>query len=503
MTASSLPRPFFERDPREPCPEGRLLLLSPHFPPGSAAGALRWQKLARFTHERGFGLDVVTLDPSQCAARDDSRLDDLPPGTRVFGVRAPESRWSRLEEAVWQLRERLRRDRETATRSAGAPPPTPPTAARPSSVGSAEVRFEPGSPRSWLRAYWAWLDFHGWGLWAREAAGLARRLADGVEYRLLVSCGPPHMAHEAGRRVASAAGLPWVADLRDPWSQGERIPERLASPVWYRLAARYERRMVQAARLIVMNTEPAREALAARYPERRDDIVAIPNACDDNELPHVERGSRLRVAYAGSIYLDRTPDALFAAVARLVSEERLAPEELAIEFMGHIEDIDGETLPDIARRHGIADFVQLHPPRPFAEAERFLAGAGVLLSLPQDSHLAIPSKVYEYMRHSGRMLVMAEEGSATERLLRGSEAHVVDPLDVEALLSVLREALADHRAGRVPRPLAVDARYSRRARAAELFAQIDRRLGVPGPPASAPSRAPLTDAERVVSGEGA
>src|SRR2546422_7800891 len=37
----------------------RLLLISYHFPPDPAVGALRWQKLARYAAERGWGLDVM------------------------------------------------------------------------------------------------------------------------------------------------------------------------------------------------------------------------------------------------------------------------------------------------------------------------------------------------------------------------------------------------------------------------------------------------------------
>ena len=82
------PLPFFERPPETGAPPSRrLLLLTYHFPPAQTAGALRWQKLAPFAAGRGWGLDVVTLDPAGLSSSDPSRLEELPPGTRVFGVR--------------------------------------------------------------------------------------------------------------------------------------------------------------------------------------------------------------------------------------------------------------------------------------------------------------------------------------------------------------------------------------------------------------------------------
>src|SRR4029453_11583328 len=64
---------------------GRLFLFSYHFPPDTAAGALRWQKLANHAAKRGWGLDVLTRDPAELERADPSRLRELPPGVRVFG----------------------------------------------------------------------------------------------------------------------------------------------------------------------------------------------------------------------------------------------------------------------------------------------------------------------------------------------------------------------------------------------------------------------------------
>ena len=43
--------PFFQAPVSNALPLRRLLLISFHFPPGGAAGALRWQKLSRFAGE--------------------------------------------------------------------------------------------------------------------------------------------------------------------------------------------------------------------------------------------------------------------------------------------------------------------------------------------------------------------------------------------------------------------------------------------------------------------
>jgi hypothetical protein len=105
---SRLPLPFFQAHASNAPPSRRLLLISFHFPPGGAAGALRWQKLSHFAGERGWALDVISLHPSGLEKIDNTRLADLPPGTRVYGVPMPKLLLERIERQLWQWYRRFR-----------------------------------------------------------------------------------------------------------------------------------------------------------------------------------------------------------------------------------------------------------------------------------------------------------------------------------------------------------------------------------------------------------
>ena len=75
----------------------RVLMVSPHFPPDSSAGAHRVRLLA--PHLRTFGWDttVVTVDPRDYEGPLDPQLAELvPPWVRVIRCRAWPVRWTRL-----------------------------------------------------------------------------------------------------------------------------------------------------------------------------------------------------------------------------------------------------------------------------------------------------------------------------------------------------------------------------------------------------------------------
>ena len=96
----------------------------------------------------------------------------------------------------------------------------------------------------------------------------------------------------------------------------------------------------------------------------------------------------------------------------------------------------------------------------------------MLVSLPQSLHMAIPSKIYEYMAFEAWLLALARAESATAELLADSPARVVDPDDGDGLRACLDDLYARHRRGERPPVLARDARFGRRAQAAKLLERL-------------------------------
>ena len=484
---------FFQAPASKAPPSGRLLLISFHFPPGGGAGALRWQKLARFAGERGQTLDVITLHPSDLDKIDNKRLADLPRGTRIYGVPMPALLLERIEGLFWRYLPWLRRRNPAASELWERAAPLHATehvkvTRRPSEALHDRIvqRFRQVLC-AMRRGYFAWMDYYTHGAWANDATTLGLQLLASEKYDAIITCGPPHMAHEAGRRLAQRTGLPLVVDLRDPWSMVERLPHVFDSAIWYRLATFYERRVVARASLIVMNTTRAQDAMQALYRSKQSRIVAVMNGYDEEASCAVHAERKFIIAYAGAVYLDRDPRVLLKAVARVVSSLELTPGEIGTEFMGHVESYQGISLRSLADAEGIADYVRILGPSPRDAALEFLSRASVLVSLPQDSDMAIPSKIFEYMQFDAWILAIAQRGSATELLLRDSGANVVAPDDLEGMTEALISRFRQHRQGTRPARLAAGMSFaSRRAQAALLFDRLDEvvRSGQPGRTAS-------------------
>jgi hypothetical protein len=436
----------------------RILLISYHFPPDPAVGGLRLQHMARAFGEAGWAVDVVARDFRDMRNLDRARLEDLPPGTRVFSVDDREPMIGTVQRTLWPM---LRRFRGLGRTRNGL-----------DALTQAEVREQRDGPRGVVRSYLAWLEFARGANWARAAEKAATALARTGDYIAVISSGPPHMAHEAARLVSRATGLPHVADLRDPWSLVQRIAEDVASPTWLRLAQRYEGAVVANAALVTVNTEPCCHAMRAAYPAAACKTKVVRNGCDDDPLPTPTRDSCFRIRFAGSIYMDRDPRLVFRAASRVIHEKGLRPGQLQFELIGDAHSFAGTSTMRIAKEEGIAEFVSVGGLIPRKEVFEFLAGATMLLSLPQDSDFAIPAKIYEYMRFDAWMLVLSPPRSATAQVLRDTDADVIEPADVDEITRVLRLRYEQFAKGIQPKAVAHDGRFDRKVQTAKLIGFI-------------------------------
>jgi len=320
------------------------------------------------------------------------------------------------------------------------------------------------SRRAALNAFHAWREYVMGGQWGRGAAAVGRRVFDPSLHEWVVSSGPPHMSHEGGRLLAAWTGLPLITDFRDAWRFSEWVS---LGPTWVRLAARYEARIVRDSTLTLTNVEPVRSLMQRAYPAAR--IITITNGVDDGPVAAPPASDRFIIGYPGAIYLGRDPEPVFEAVGRLVQELDLTPAHLGLEFMGFFEPHIRDRLRRLGERHGLVPFLAVHEGRPRTEAHEFMRNCSVLVALQQGSDLAIPAKLFEYMRFPSWLLVVAGEDSATANLLAGTAADVHHPGDTAGIQVALARRYHEFRSTGRPPPLGVQPRFGRRLQVERLL----------------------------------
>lgn len=417
----------------------RALFLSYYFPPLGGAGVQRTVKLVKYLPELGWEPAVVTGPRGTTVAwapADETLAEEVPTGTRVRRVTTPPP----VPGAAWRRR---------ATR--------------------------------WLRAP---SGFSRW--WVEGATEAGRGLVGDAD--VIVASMSPFETAEAARRLASARGVPWIADLRDPWALDEWVA--FPTGIHRRLEERRMRRLLRDADGIVLNTPEAATAVLARFPELSGRALAtIPNGWDADDFRHPpppRTDSAFRIVYSGYAHtvrrrgrgvlggatrgletIARSHLHLLEALERLTERQPELCQRLELHLAGPATAHEGDG-PIPVRAHGYLDH---------ASAIALVRSADLLFLPMHDLPLGVrartvPGKTYEYLAAGRPVLAALPDGDARDMLAGLAHVRLCRPRAVDCLAQAIAEAAAGPRAPDVavgPELM----RYERRALAGDLVRFFD------------------------------
>jgi len=407
VTVDAPPAWFGLFEQRDVAAMTKFLFISHFFPPAGGAGVQRSSKFVKFLPDAGLLPVVVTgkLNPSDWRTPEDLTLmADVPEELPVY-----RAEWN-VKETNGSLRSRLRQD--------------------------------------------AFMN----------AAGAAIR-----EHRaefIFVTMSPFQDA-EIGTRLSREYGIPWIADLRDPWALDEFQVYRSFA---HRLAElRNMRKSLASAAGIIMNTPVARDLLLAAFPEFRDrPVTSITNGFDPEDFPPhgaKARGEKFRIVHTGTFHtkmgmhqkrwratyrmlgrcesgmeiLPRSPYYLLQALERISRTDPEIHGALEVVFAGVMSNADKELI----SRSGLAGKVQVTGYLGHSESAKETASADLLfLPLhglkPGRRSSIVPGKTYEYIGSGNPILAALPEGDTRRFVEAAGNCWITGPDDVEGIAEGIR-----------------------------------------------------------------
>ena len=429
---------------------GRILMVSYFFPPTGGSSAQRNVGLVRRLREFGYDTVMVTAPTAaedRWAQVDTSLLDDLPAEARVMRV-------------------------------AGPPPP---------------------DPRPFIRRLERLLDrddaWRRW--WVQAALEAGRRAVGGCD--LVYAPLEPYETATVAATLAREQGIPWVADLLDPWALDEM---RLhVTGVHRRRDLARMRRSLSTAEAVIMNTPEATRRAREAFPDLRERIVdPIPvgfEPADFESTVAAREDGKFRIAHTGFLH---TQDGLrhrrTAPVRRLLGGVYMDVDFLTrshVHLLGAIDRL-------LAGDPSLANTIEVHlagglTPADLAVAERSrvarvrgylthdqsleLIRTADLLFLPlQDLPRGgrtglVPAKTYEYLASGTPVLAAVPAGDAQDILREAGNAFICAPSDEAGMAAAVEQALQRWRDGAAaPRPRAEVVQRYERSHVARAFASV-------------------------------
>jgi glycosyltransferase involved in cell wall biosynthesis len=430
-----------------------LLVVSHFFPPMGGGGVQRITKFVKYLERCGWRSTVLAGRPEDYWMHDATLLADLPPSTRVVRT---------VAASGLGLLRRL----------------------RPGGVGS-----ERRSTRLFggLRRAAAWLlvpdSYVGWRPFALRAARavLAEDPPDAI-----LSTSPPETNHVVALQLAREAGIPWLADFRDPWFALHLHP---APTSWHRARhARLEAAVLREAGAVLATTLWLRELLRERAPTGRERLVVVRNGFDTDDFPDateipIDTQGPLRLVHTGMLTLTRSAAGLLRALHLLAARRPELRDAFLVDLVGARESRNDALVAEL----GLADRVRLRGYVPHADAVAAQRQADVLVLIKHEEERfrgLVPGKMYEYMGAGRPILALAPDCETADLVRDLGWGEVAPPDDPPAIAAALERLLQHKRAGTLAGayPRRGREQFERRAQAETVAALLGQIAPVRRPP---------------------
>ena len=234
-------------------------------------------------------------------------------------------------------------------------------------------------------------------------------------YDALITSGPPHSTHlDRKPHQTHRVEIPWLVDMRDPWSDFQYNKETYQSRFARSIQARMEHKVLSQADVVISVSDYVGELLKGRGRIRR--YHTILNGFDAADIPAETPAQQpdgpFVIAHVGTFNWARHSPGLVRALARLSGSAE-------IHFAGHVH----ERVVDAFKKAGV--IVRLVPYMPHHDAVAYMQRADMLMVCvdqgPRNRGI-VTGKAFEYISVNKPVLGIGPVDGDLAKILTHTEA---------------------------------------------------------------------------------
>ena len=190
--------------------------------------------------------------------------------------------------------------------------------------------------------------------WYSPAIKAASELLEGEKIDILSSSSPPVTTHIIAKDLKIKYNIPWIADLRDLWTQNPYYKFGFIRK-WFE--RKLEIRTLIHADSLITTSKPWAGKLSSLH--KKKIIYVITNGFDSEEMKELPLTKKFTITYAGQLYDGkRDPSLLFKAIYDLINDQIINSKILKVRFFGPFEywlekKIKKFGLENIVSQHGV------------------------------------------------------------------------------------------------------------------------------------------------------
>lgn len=463
-------------------PMKKAFLISYRFPPQGGGGVQRTLKYTKYLRDFGWEPVVHTARKPFWNVWDESLLGEIPQGVAIHQTGTFE-----IEKVEHGLRALLGRLRGGNQKRKKAAPRVDEAVANARKERGETAR---GGAAGGLKdlVYKRLLIPDQQIFWVLPALLAGQRLVRNERASVIHTSSPPNSLHLYGGLLAKRTGLPWVADFRDPWTDGPRRRRNYVDNARReKIELAMERWVIRNADHIVVSAPPLRDRFLAKYSFlAKERISVITNGYDIDDFREAEKieeallpEKAFHFTGTGNIEQMFPAEHLFRAMAAACAKNEGLRRDLRVHLVGAKKGYYDSLLEEL----GLAERVVYEGWVPHTRSIRYLQESDALLMcmIPHEGggNEKLSGKGFEYLYMRKPFLCLTKPGLASELFSATELAKIVDPYDEKKIEETLI-ALYDRRESPASANEELVQRFDRRNLTGRLAGIFDRLTGSVG-----------------------
>ena len=385
----------------------KVLIITYYWPPGSGPGVQRFLKFSKYLREFGWEPIILTVENGSYPSLDASLAKDIPEDLKIFKTKT-------FEPFQWYNILKGKKGKSTG-------------------VGMVGIQ-----DKSWLQKLALYIRANYFipdarKGWKKYALKKAKSIIIDDHVDAIITTGPPHSAHLIGLDLKKQMNLPWVADMRDPWTTvfyNEFFPRTEVTKQKDKLL---EDLVLQSANGVTVVSN----GLKQEFSDRNDNISIIYNGFDETDVPLYipQRNKRFTISYVGNFKPNQNVEVLWEVLFEIKKEEKDFSTDLELFLTGNVDALVTQSI----QFYGLQDNLNLSPFVVHQQAVHRMMSADMLLFVIPKSErnkLIITGKLFEYLATGNLILGIGPvDGDASELLQEANREPLSDYHDKNSIKS--------------------------------------------------------------------
>jgi glycosyltransferase involved in cell wall biosynthesis len=257
--------------------------------------------------------------------------------------------------------------------------------------------------------------------WNRYAIKAARKLIQEEGLEAILTSSPPHSTQLIGLRLKKEFGLPWIADLRDPWTDIYYYKDLYTTSLARIIDRNYERKVLENADKILVVSESIKNLFLKKWSKlEAEKIIVLPNGYDSEDFKDkpVIKNADFTLTYTGTI-AKSYPIEIFAQACQDTFQRK--KRAFKLRFIGS----NGNDTIALFKKYHLLEHCELISHVDHETSIEYLKKSDALLLLIPDSKEnkgILTGKLFEYLGSKKPILGIGPEDGDAAKIIRDCDA---------------------------------------------------------------------------------